>query len=115
MESCQKPIILVVKSRLMKTKNSLLAFLLIALTVMACGPKNQEQTAEEYGNPPAEGFNLEGSDAEAMIIADEVMAAMGGRKAWDETRHIAWNFFGARELVWDKWTGDVRIDIRNRT
>ncbi|MFT7382420.1 MAG: hypothetical protein ACI9Z3_002314 [Roseivirga sp.] len=115
MESSEKPIILVVKSRPMKTKNSILAFFLIIFTVLACGPKAQEQTDEDYGNPPAEGFNLEASDAEAMIIADEVMEAMGGRKAWDETRHIAWNFFGARELVWDKWTGDVRIDMRNTT
>ena len=38
------------------------------------------------------------------------MKAMGGRKSWDETRTICWNFFGFRELIWDKWTGDVRID-----
>ncbi len=61
-------------------------------------------------NPPADGFNLEGSDAEAMAIADDVMVAMGGRTAWDQTRHIAWSFFGRRFLVWDKHTGDVRID-----
>jgi hypothetical protein len=53
----------------------------------------------------------ETSDTKAIEIADKVMAAMGGKKAWDETRHITWNFFGARILTWDKWTGNVRIDF----
>jgi hypothetical protein len=53
----------------------------------------------------------ETSDVKAIEIADKVMEAMGGKKAWDETRHITWNFFGARTLTWDKWTGNVRIDF----
>jgi hypothetical protein len=53
----------------------------------------------------------EASDPKAIEIADKVMNAMGGKKAWDETRHITWNFFGARILTWDKWTGNVRIDF----
>lgn len=53
----------------------------------------------------------ETSDLKANEIADKVMTAMGGKKAWDETRHITWNFFGARILTWDKWTGNVRIDF----
>lgn len=61
-------------------------------------------------NPHAEGFDLEGSDPEAIALADEVMRSMGGRKAWDATRFLAWDFFGARSLVWDKKTGDVRIE-----
>ncbi|WP_420388561.1 hypothetical protein [Roseivirga sp.] len=88
---------------------------LLAIFLVSCGETTNNEAEEVYGNPPAEGFNLEGSDAKAMAIADEVMEAMGGRKAWDNTRHIAWNFFGARDLVWDKWTGDVRVDARNTT
>jgi hypothetical protein len=61
-------------------------------------------------NPPASGFNAAGSDAKAIALADEAMDAMGGRKNWDKTRYITWNFFGSRRLTWDKWTGDVRID-----
>lgn len=61
-------------------------------------------------NPAAEGFDQAGSDAQAIAIADKAMEAMGGRKNWDKTRYIAWNFFGARKLTWDKWTGNVRID-----
>ena len=61
-------------------------------------------------NPAAPGFDAAGSDARAVQVADEVMAAMGGRKAWDNTHLISWNFFGARQLIWDKWTGNVRVD-----
>ena len=38
----------------------------------------------EYNNPPAEGFNQEGSDLLATLLADKSMQAMGGRKAWDD-------------------------------
>jgi hypothetical protein len=61
-------------------------------------------------NPAAPGFNQEGSDARAIQIADEVMQAQGGRGAWDAVRYISWNFFGSRKLLWDKFTGNVRID-----
>jgi hypothetical protein len=63
-------------------------------------------------NPAAATFNTQGSDAKAIQIADAVMKASGGRKAWNETELIAWNFFGARHLIWNKKTGDVRIDIK---
>ncbi|WP_420147609.1 hypothetical protein [Spirosoma sp.] len=61
-------------------------------------------------NPAIPGFDIAGSDVRAVQIADAVMAAMGGRAAWDETKLIAWNFDGIRKLVWDRWSGDVRID-----
>ncbi|MEP0985982.1 hypothetical protein [Ekhidna sp.] len=64
----------------------------------------------EYNNPPAEGFNQEGSDLLATLLADKSMLAMGGREAWDKTRYIKWTFFGRRDHTWDKWTGDVRIE-----
>ena len=61
-------------------------------------------------NPPAPGFDKVGSDARAVQIADAVMDAVGGRAAWDDTQLITWNFDGKRRLVWDKWSGDVRVD-----
>lgn len=61
-------------------------------------------------NPAAEGFDTAGSDVKAIEIADQVMAAMGGRKNWDKTRFITWNFFGSRKHIWDKWTGTARIE-----
>ena len=61
-------------------------------------------------NPPAPNFDKAGSDARAVQIADAVMDAMGGRTAWNETQLITWNFDGLRKFVWDKWSGDVRVD-----
>jgi hypothetical protein len=61
-------------------------------------------------NPPAPGFDLSGSDPQAIAIADQVMERMGGREAWDRTRYITWNFFGRRRHLWDKHTGDLRIE-----
>ena len=60
-------------------------------------------------NPPAEA-----SDPQAIKVAQVTMKAMGGRKAWDETRYIAWNFFGSRRHIWDKHTGNVRIEFADR-
>lgn len=78
-----------------------IAFLLFA----ACESFSGEE------NPPAEGFNAEASDPEAIALADSVMLAMGGRDAWEDTRYLQWNFFGARELLWDKEKGHVRIEV----
>ncbi|MEC7755181.1 DUF6503 family protein [Roseivirga sp. UBA1976] len=97
----------------MKIIARLSAMFLLLAVVLACGNNSTSDNEKPYGNPPAEGFNMEGSDARAIAIADEVMEAMGGRKAWDNTRHIAWKFFGRDALVWDKWTGNVRIDRPN--
>ena len=88
--------------------------LFFILFIIACSSGNQggEQVADEIvdENPPCEGFNMTDSDPEAIALADEVMKAMGGRKAWDNTRYIKWSFFGRRDLLWDKLTGQVRID-----
>ncbi len=80
----------------------------IGLTFLqACTPK--EKTLSEL-NPAAEGFDLANSDPAAIQLADSIMAAIGGRENWDKTRFISWNFFGRRDLVWDKQTGRVRIE-----
>ena len=65
-------------------------------------------------NPAAPGFDEAGSDPRAIEIADSVMEKMGGRKAWDETRYVTWRFFGGRLHVWDKHTGDIRIEMTSR-
>ena len=61
-------------------------------------------------NPPADGFDVAGSDARAMDLADRTMEAMGGRSAWDAVRVIGWTFL-KRNHVWDKWTGDYRLEM----
>ena len=65
-------------------------------------------------NPPASGFDLEGSDTQAIAIADQVMERLGGRDAWDQTRFLTWNFFGRRRHLWDKHTGDLRVEGTDR-
>jgi len=82
--------------------------LFLSLFLFACSP--QIQRVQIVGNPPAEGFDLVNSDAKAIEIADQVVAASGGRQNWEDTRLIKWNFFGSRKLAWDKHTGQVRID-----
>lgn len=72
---------------------SLIALLLIAAPAMAAGASPSQV------------------DAEARAIAEGVLEAMGGQQAWDDTRYLAWNFFGGRQHYWDKWTGDIRIEI----
>jgi hypothetical protein len=88
-------------------------FLSFFLFALGCGPATEpsSETTVTDENPPAEGFNLAGSDAQAIAIADSVMLAMGGRRDWDATRYIHWNFFGRRTLLWDKQGGRVRIEV----
>jgi len=78
-------------------------FLLLAGALGSCEMNKQAL------NPPADGFDMANSDPRAVEIADSVMNAMGGRKSWDNTRYISWNF-GARHLTWDKKDGRVRIE-----
>ena len=72
-----------------------------------------------YMNPlfaQSQKFIDKDSDAKAIKIADEVMKASGGIKNWDATHYIAWNFFGSRKLLWDKYTGNVKIEnLKNDT
>lgn len=82
---------------------------IISLILLGCAQKATETVSKDE-NPPAEGFNLESSDDMAIALADQVMMAMGGRKAWDHTRYIKWNFFGSRRHLWDKYTGWARIE-----
>lgn len=66
-------------------------------------------------NPAQAGFNLAESDTRAIAVADATMAAMGGRKAWDHTRHVTWRFFGGRLHLWDKYTGNHRFENKELT
>ena len=40
-------------------------------------------------------------DAKAKSIAQKVMKNMGGEKAWNDTRYLAWTFNNQYQ-VWDK-------------
>lgn len=93
----------------MRSKNNWAALLLLIISTYSCNTKSPEKSSDMI-NPPAPGFDMEHSDPAAVELADSVMAAMGGREAWDKTRYISWNFFGARNLVWDKEKERVRIE-----
>lgn len=56
----------------------------------------------------------EAIDAKASAIADRVLTAMGGKKAWDETRFLRFRFAGFRNHWWDKWSGRHRVEFTNR-
>lgn len=84
-----------------------LLLLCAILILSSCGG---EKEPEKNLNAAAEGFNLIDSDQKAIGLADEVMEAMGGRKAWDTTRYLQWTFFGNRQHTWDKLNHQVRIE-----
>ena len=86
-----------------------LLLFIFPLALFACGGDNRE--IEQVENLPAVGFDEAGSDSLAIVWADAVMKAQGGRQAWDDTRYIGWTFFGNRNLLWDKHTGRVRIEV----
>ena len=89
-----------------------LVALLSSIILFACNqPSTSDQPDANVANPPAQGFNAAASDEQAIQMADEVMQAMGGRTAWDTTRYFSWNFLGFRNLLWDKETGNVRIEV----
>jgi hypothetical protein len=43
-------------------------------------------------------------------LAEEVLNALGGQKAWEQTRYIHFTFAGRRSHWWDKWTGRHRVE-----
>ena len=53
------------------------------------------------------------SDQQSVNIANASLVAMGGEEAWNTTRYISWKFFGGRLHVWDKWTGNHRMESEN--
>jgi len=91
-------------------KRFIFSLLAVAALVFTGCQQDHEENETRGPNPQAPGFNLEHSDPAAVELADSIMAAMGGRKNWDDTRFISWNFFGRRNLVWDKSKGNVRIE-----
>ena len=100
-----------------KFRNTGLLILLIGFLgcFFSCNSKMNQianSSKKSMANPPALGFDSVHSDPKAIDIANKVMEAMGGRKNWDNTRFIRWNFFGSRTLLWDKKEKLVRIDSK---
>lgn len=77
-------------------------FFILFTSIVACNTTKEQLLRSS-------DFNLSQSDAKAITIANEVVEASGGATAWNDTRYLGWNFFGSRQHVWDKETGDVYI------
>lgn len=88
----------------------LITAVILVVLIWSCSTGSNEPKSLSEQNPAAEGFDSIGSDPAATELADSIMHAMGGRENWDKTRFISWNFFGRRNLVWDKHQGRVRIE-----
>lgn len=83
---------------------------IFGLSLTACSKGSEK--AENPQMPSRPIFDPTGSDAKAIALADEGMEACGGVENWEKTRFVAWNWFGKRLNVWDKWTGDIRVESR---
>lgn len=81
----------------------LLASTTLVLLLAAC-------TERKPATLPTPDFDYAGSDAQAVALADSVIAASGGWENWEKTRFIKWVCLGKRLNVWDKHTGNVRIE-----
>ena len=88
--------------------NKMLCICVILMMIISC--QSNRNNASSPFNPAAKDFNINSSDAKAMAIADEVMLAMGGRQAWDNTQYLSWTFFGNRKHTWDKKNTRCRIE-----
>ena len=67
-------------------------------------------TAPERAAEPAPSAARAQGDPRAIEVAERVLERLGGREAWDRTRTISWRFMGRRRHVWDKHTGELRLE-----
>jgi hypothetical protein len=83
------------------------------LTFTACQQKNGSygSSGSEAGAPAAtfapSDQDSDGSKAAALV--NRVIKEMGGRKAWDNVRYVAWSFAGSYQ-VWDKHANNYRYE-----
>lgn len=73
--------------------------LTVVIIIIQCTNSRTDQDSVDDNTSPT-----------ASQLAGLTVEAMGGEDNWDNTRYIYWDFFGVRQLLWDKWTGNVRID-----
>lgn len=90
---------------------AILPIILLTILFASCGEKPKEEKSETQNSTEKPSFNAENSDPKAVLLANKVIEAHGGVQEYNQTRFIAWNFLGVRDLVWDKYTGLVRIDV----
>ena len=73
-----------------KIQNVLLLIAIVLLVSCQNSMKSTKNTTSSHSYPSATGFNLDNSDAAAILIADQVMQAQGGYENWENTHFIKW-------------------------
>ncbi|HEV2063949.1 MAG TPA: hypothetical protein VGS00_05315 [Thermoanaerobaculia bacterium] len=71
----------------------------------------------------ASGAAAAGRDAKADAIGKQLIAAMGGEKAWEKARQFRFDFIvlqegkkaASRSHAWDRYTGDYRVSGTDKT
>lgn len=101
-------------------KSPINTFLLLLVVIgTSCTPGNEKETQEPAATDQQQEseatFKPQNSPPKALALADSVIQAMGGQQAWQNTRYLKWNFFGKRELLWDKQTDRVKIYIAQKS
>ncbi|MEO8217699.1 MAG: hypothetical protein ABI718_11515 [Acidobacteriota bacterium] len=67
-------------------------------------------------------FDPSGSDGAAVAVADQVMKALGGTRAWDDAHFLRFDFVSERDGKqnvirshwWDKWSGRHRVEGKTK-
>lgn len=54
------------------------------------------------------------SDSQAVAIAERSLEALGGAKAWEESRFFRFDFFGFRTHYLDRYTGRHRLEGKSK-
>ena len=90
----------------------LAALLLAALLLPALHPVQAADSGDAASGVKAS--DAKASDPQAIAIAERVMAALGGRQAWDQTHFLHFTFAGRRTHDWDKLTGRHRLEGTTR-
>ncbi len=84
--------------------------LLLVLIAASCQSQITKNSSADTSSNEEIIIDAEG-DEKSIAFVTNAIKAMGGMEKYNNTRHLSWNFFGFRKLWWDKYTGDVRIEI----
>lgn len=93
-------------------KDSLIFSLLIVIltTFSACNNEGKSSLEERERFQKLYEQKKAHSDKKAIKLAMQVQDSSGGYDTWKDSRYLSWIFFGTRSWIWDKKTGDVRMN-----
>ncbi|HXU45270.1 MAG TPA: hypothetical protein VN783_07080 [Thermoanaerobaculia bacterium] len=64
--------------------------------------------------PAARAEAPAGPPASPEALADQVLEALGGQKAWEATRYLHFTFAGRRSHWWDRYDGRHRVEGKTK-